>query len=182
MQLHLLAALLLQETRRWTMHDLAAAVEAPASSVHRELDRAVAAGILERDAAARPHQFTAATGSPFYQSLRTLLSLAVGVESQLRDVLADLSITVALLHGSWVTGPLTRDSDIDLLVVGDVDLRDVRRRVRPVGKSLGRGIDVTVFTRDEFIALARSRASFARHILYEETRPIIGDRSTIAAA
>jgi predicted nucleotidyltransferase len=182
MQMRLLGALLLQPTQAWTMQNLAAVVGAPASSVHRELDRALASGIVERDAASRPHRFSAATASPFYQPLRTLLSLSVGVESELRDALAELPIAAAVLHGSWVTGPLTADSDIDLLVVGDVDLREVRRRVRPVGQRAGRTIDVTVFGADEFRELARRRASFARHVFYDETRPIIGALSTISAA
>ena len=75
---------------------------------------------------------------------------------------------------------MTADSDIDLLIVGDIDLREIRRRVRPVGKRAGRAIDVTVFGIEEFNELARRRASFARHLSDDETRPIIGDLSTIA--
>jgi predicted nucleotidyltransferase len=180
MQMRLLGALLLPPTQAWTMQDLATVVGAPASSVHRELERALAAGIVERDAASRPHRYSAATDSPFYQPLSSLLSLSVGVEAELRDALAGLPIAAAVLHGSWVTGPLTAESDIDLLVVGEVDLREVRRRVRPVGKSAGRAIDVTVFSVEELSELARRRASFARHLSDDETRPIIGDLSTIA--
>ena len=46
MQVRLLALLLLQPERSWTLHELAQTLDASASSVHRELGRAEAAGII----------------------------------------------------------------------------------------------------------------------------------------
>ena len=60
MQMRLLALLLLQPERSWTLQELAEALDAPASSVHRELGRAEHAGIVRRDSTARPHRFQAA--------------------------------------------------------------------------------------------------------------------------
>lgn len=178
MQVRLLGLLLLQPTREWTMHELADTTGAPVSSVHRELERAIAAGIVRREAQARPHRYASAP-SPFTEPLTQLLAMSVGVESQLRDALEGLPVEAAVLHGSWVEGPVRPDSDIDLLVVGDLDLAQVRRRVRPVGRRSGRNIDVTVFGRDELRDLARRRASFVRHLLEGETTPLVGDLSTI---
>jgi predicted nucleotidyltransferase len=177
MQLQLLAAILLEPTREWHLQELAQLIHAPVSSVHRELDRAVASGVVERDDTVRPHRFTAAIDSPFFVPLAQLMRLTVGVERQLRDALADLPIDVAALHGSWVDGALRPSSDVDLLVVGDVKLEEVRRRVRPVSKSARRTIDVTVFGRDEFGRLVRQRASFARHLQDDTTVDLIGDLS-----
>jgi DNA-binding IclR family transcriptional regulator len=64
MQVRLLGLLLLQPERSWTLRELADTLGAPQSSVHRELERAEAAGIIRRDARARPHRFNAAADEP----------------------------------------------------------------------------------------------------------------------
>ncbi|MCA1679168.1 MAG: nucleotidyltransferase domain-containing protein [Actinobacteria bacterium] len=134
MQVRLLALLLLQPERSWTLKDLAGTLAAPQSSVHRELNRAAKAGIIGRDATARPHQFRAVTDEPLYEPLATLLRRSVGVEEQLRAALEDADVIAAVVYGSWASGARRPDSDIDVLVVGGADLRELRRRLRPIGK------------------------------------------------
>src|SRR5262249_5990831 len=115
MQVRLLALLLLQPERSWTLRALADAVDAPQSSVHRELVRAQAAGVIRRDDSARPHRFTAATDDAAYASLADLLRRAVGVESELQTLLDRPDVAAAVIYGSWASGTRRPDSDIDVL-------------------------------------------------------------------
>src|SRR5215210_1269743 len=140
-QLRILGALTLEPARSWTADELTAATRAPRASVHRELQRAVAAGLVTRDGSRRPHEFRAATDSPVYQPLRDLLELTVGVESQLRELLANEGgVEAAVLHGSWARAEAGPGSDVDVVVVGDPDLTHLRRAVRDLGRSSGRRI------------------------------------------
>jgi predicted nucleotidyltransferase len=180
MQVRLLALLLLQPERRWTLQDLAAALDAPQSSVHRELNRAEAAGIIRRDSSARPHHFRAATDEPLYEPMAALLRGSVGVEEQLRVALEVSDVLAAVIHGSWAGGSRRPDSDIDVLVVGDADLRELRRRVRPVGKAAGRTVDLTVLAVDEFRRLVAEGSSFARRVLEGPMIPLVGDLASLA--
>jgi predicted nucleotidyltransferase len=180
MQVRLLALVLLQPERNWTLQELAEALGAPQSSVHRELGRAEAAGIVRRDATARPHRFWAATDDSLHEPLATLLRRSVGVEEQLRTTLERPDVLAAVIYGSWVGGTRRPDSDIDVLVVGDADLRELRRRVRPIGKGAGRTVDLTVLAADEFRRLLADRSSFARRVLESPTTPLVGDLASIA--
>ncbi len=180
MQVRLLALLLLQPERTWTLHELADALGAPQSSVHRELGRAEAAGIVRRDTAARPHLFSAAVDDSFYEPLATLLSRSVGVEEQLRDTLDRPDVHAAAIYGSWVAGTRRPDSDIDVLVVGEADLRELRRLMRPVGKSVGRKVDLTVLADDEFRRLLAERSSFTRRVMEAPTMSLVGDLASVA--
>jgi|SRR5918911_1073891 predicted nucleotidyltransferase len=150
-QLRLLGLLVLDPRRTWTVNELAAATRAPRQSVHRELERAVEAGLITRDRAARPHRFRAATRSPLYRPTRSLLELTVGVESQLRRAFeGEKGVDFAVIHGSWARGQAAGDSDVDVLVVGEPDVTRVRRLARDVGRAIGRRVDAVVFTREEF--------------------------------
>jgi predicted nucleotidyltransferase len=181
MQLRLLALLLLQPERSWTLQELAADLDAPQSSVHRELSRAEDAGLVVRDATARPHRFSAAASDPMYEPLAVLLNRSVGVEAELRSVLDRADVMAAVIYGSWAHGTRRPDSDIDVLVVGDAPLRDLRRAVRPVGKAAGRTVDVTVLSRDEFRRLRDEGASYVRSVLEEPTTVLVGDLTTVGA-
>lgn len=175
MQLRLLALLLLQAERSFTLSELAAALDAPSSSVHRELERAEDAGIIVRDATARPHRFRAATDDPVAELLSALLTRTVGIETELAETLDRPDVQLALIYGSWATGKRRPDSDVDVLVVGSADLRDLRRAVRPIGKAAGRTIDVTAFAPQEFRELIRDKSSFARRILDEPALVLTGN-------
>jgi predicted nucleotidyltransferase len=175
MQVRLLALLLLQPERSWTLHELAADLDAPQSSVHRELGRAEDAGLVIRDAAARPHGFRAATDDSLYEPLAALLSRSVGVELELRSALRRTDVTAAVIYGSWARGTRRPDSDIDVLVVGDAPLRDLRRVVRPIGKAAGRTVDVTVLSADEFRRLQDEGAGYVRSVLEGPTTALVGD-------
>jgi predicted nucleotidyltransferase len=181
MQVRMLALLLLQPERNWTLHELADTLHAPASSVHRELGRAEASGVIRRDAARRPHQFSAATNDAFFEPLADLLRRSFGVDETLRASLDRPGVQAAVIYGSWAAGSRRPDSDIDVLVVGDADLRELRRVVRPIGKDVGRTVDLTVLSEDEFRRLLTERSSFARRVMEAPTTSLVGDLGGIAA-
>jgi predicted nucleotidyltransferase len=180
MQVRLLALVLLQPERSWTLHELAEAVAAPQSSVHRELARAQAAGAIRRDDTARPYRFAAATDDAAYASLADLLRRSVGVESELRAVLDRPDIAAALIYGSWASGNRRPESDIDVLVVGDAELRELRRLVRPVEKETGRSIDLTLMGKVEFHRLLADRSSFVRRVMESPVTVLVGDLAEVA--
>jgi predicted nucleotidyltransferase len=180
MQVRLLALVLLQPERRWTLQGLSEALGAPQSSVHRELARAESAGVIRRDDEARPYGFSAATDDGAYEPLAELLRRSVGVEGQLRESLDRPDVHAAVIHGSWASGVRRPDSDIDVLVVGDADLRELRRLMRPIGRATGRTIDLTLLGDAEFRRLLAERSSFVRQIMEAPVTALVGELRSIA--
>jgi predicted nucleotidyltransferase len=114
--------------------------------------------------------------------LALLLGRSIGVEAELRTALGEHpGALAAVIDGSWAGGSRRPDSDIDVLVVGDVDLRDLRRRLRPVGERVGRSLDLNVLALDEFKHMADVRSSFARRLFDTPTTPLVGDLDSIVA-
>jgi predicted nucleotidyltransferase len=181
MQVRLLALLLLQPERRWVLQELADALDAPQSSVHRELARAEAAGVIRRDDTSRPYRFSAATDDAAYRSLADVLRQSVGVESELRTLLNRPDVHAAAIHGSWASGARRPDSDIDVLVVGNADLAELRRLVRRVGKATGRRVDLTLMRDDEFARLLADRSSFVRRLMEAPVISLVGDLASIGS-
>jgi len=175
MQLELLALLLGQPDRDWTRDELARIVQAPASSAHRELNRAVDAGIALRDETVRPHRYQANPESPIYDPLRQLLERTVNVPERFRDALQQFDVTAAAIHGSWAAGRPGRRSDIDVIVLSDEDGTSIRRSLRRAGRALGRDIDVSVVAPAEMRQLAADGNPFVLRILESPRIDLVGD-------
>jgi predicted nucleotidyltransferase len=174
-QLRILALLFLNGDRRWTADQVVEAVDAPTTTVHRELRRALDAGLVVRDESVRPHSYRAAIDSPVHEPLKALLASTVGLESELSELLNEIpGVRAAVIHGSWV-GRVRPDSDVDVLVVGEVDLDELRRRARPIGRRAGRRIDLTAFRPDEFRRELGAGNGFLRKIVESPVEPLVGD-------
>jgi predicted nucleotidyltransferase len=179
MQVRLLALLVLQPERSWTMGELVRTLDAPPASVHREIGRIEDAGLLVRDDSARPHRLVAATDSALFEPLRELLERTVGIEDELREDLSVPGVSAAAIHGSWAAGHRRARSDIDIVVVGNADLKELRKRTRRVGERTGRRLDLTLFGEDELRTRQREGHGFVRHLLDEPLIPLVGDLKAI---
>lgn len=183
MQVELLGLLLLQSDRSWTLAELSRTLRAPSSSVHRELRRAVGAGIVTEATAQRPHRYRAAKELPAYRPLRDLLSLTVGVEDRLRQALLEESgVKAAAIHGSWARGSIRPDSDIDLIVITEGDRASVQRVARSTGRSIGREVDVSVLTVEAYRELAGATNPFLELILTGPRIDLVGDIKNLKSA
>lgn len=183
LQLRLLGLLLLNPDRTWTTPELAGRLDAVPVSVHRELHRALASGLLQREAIGRTYLYRAATESPLYEPLRQLLDRTVGIESELRRALEDVpGIESAFIHGSFAKGrKIKPTSDVDLVVLGSPDPHVLRRRLRRVEKQIGREIDLLAYSPAEFASLLKSGNSLARGIVGGPVKPLVGSVEDIQA-
>lgn len=66
-----------------------------------------------------------------------------------------------------------------MFVLGEVEPRSLRRRLRQLEDRLGRRIDVLAYTPDEFSQLARSGNSLARSIIRGPVIPLVGSPDSL---
>jgi predicted nucleotidyltransferase len=107
------------------------------------------------------------------------LRRTVGVESQLRASLDRPDVRAAVIYGSWASGARRPDSDIDVLVVGEAKLSELRRLVRPIGRATGRTIDLTLMGDEEFRRLLAERSGFARQVMEAPVTVLVGDLGSL---
>jgi predicted nucleotidyltransferase len=176
---------LAREPGTWlTMSDFAD-VDAPSISVRRELAILTSAGIVERQITMRPHRYRLPLESPVTEHLVALINVTIGVELQLTHELQRLDDVVgAAIFGSWATAQVTPTSDIDVLVVlrdgapvSTVD--DVRDAARRVESSIGRDVDVMVYTRAELVEKYESGSGFLRGVLDGKLIDLVGHAAGI---
>ena len=147
-------------------------------SVQRELAALVSAGLVKRTTQGRQVYFQADSESPVFADLRSLFLKTVGVADVLRDGLRPLAdrIVAALVFGSAARGELRNNSDIDVLVVGEVSFGEVVGALSEAQRALGREVNSTVYPVPEFREKVRKGHHFLNAVLSEPYLLVMGDR------
>lgn len=169
-QLQLLATLVLAPTRVWSMAELVERTGIPQPSVSRELRRLADAGLLHISGRVNARQVQVNTESVIFPELHGLMLKTVGPKPILEDALQQVEgIERAAIYGSWArryrgqAGP--EPQDIDLLVVGTPDVDPLRAIIDHAAKTLGRDVNPTVLTKQEW---ARGRSGFITQLHHDE--------------
>ena len=168
-QARLLARLFLPNGEGAPLSRLATDAGLAKSRVSDELNRLEQAGLVESERVGNTRMVRPNIDSPYYPELRSLILKAFGPVSVLTRRLREVEgVEDAFLYGSWASrylgheGPPPRD--VDVLVVGSPDVHRVRGAARDAARELGREINSTVLSRDEwddgssgFVRTVRSR-------------------------
>jgi hypothetical protein len=89
------------------------------------------------------------------------------------------NIKFAFLSGRLARGLTPKADRVDLLVVGDLNLNNLASLVREQESKLGREINYSVMTKEEFDFRKKRRDPFLLGILSEPKIMIIGDEENL---
>jgi predicted nucleotidyltransferase len=153
-QAELLALVLGDVTSEFALTQLKDQTGIPYPSIHREIERAQAAGLVVSRNVGRTRLVRANTDSPYFAGLADVLVKAFGVPWVLAGSLAGLDgVDRAYVYGSWAARFQGEEGDrpvgdIDLLVLGEPDRDTLYAVVGETEKRLGRPVQVTVRATD----------------------------------
>lgn len=116
------------------------------------LNRWVEAGLLRERRLGNQRRLVANPDFILYPELRRIVLKTVGCAEPLAAALAPLRtrLSAAFIFGSIAAGSDTGESDIDLALVGDVDLFAVSPLIDAAQPALARSVHVNLYTKDEW--------------------------------
>ena len=119
----------------------------------------------------------------FYPEIREIVSKSSIQETPaaMRAALKPLKkrINAAFVFGSMAKKTAIAESDVDVLIVGDVKMKDVLARVGRAAAVLHRDINPMIYTPEEFKARSREKNHFLTAVLAGEKNFLIGDSGEI---
>jgi DNA-binding transcriptional ArsR family regulator len=153
LQADILAALLLNPGREYSLTDLAHRFGAPLSTVHGEVKRLTEAGLLRRRNVGRSAMVQANSGNRLVEPLAELLFLSWGPLQVVADEFSGLDgAERVLIFGSWAARYLQRPGppphDLDVLVVGRPTRASVYDAADRAQHRLGMPVNPVVRTAD----------------------------------
>lgn len=160
--------------RRRHLSDIARSVDTSAGTASRELRRLMDADLVVRTTEGRQVYYQAKRDSVIFRSVSDIVRNTTGAVQVIRDQLRGLAgLESALIYGSYASGAIRADSDIDLLIVGSPDRDALTDRLESASRDIGREVNETVFTFAELESRRRRGDGFIRSIDDGQTIPVL---------
>ena len=125
----MLAWLLLHPDDEYTLSELAKRLGVPLTTLQREVQRLVEAGILQDRTVGRARLVRANVAHPVAAPLTQVLQVTFGPQTVIGEEFDIVGADDVLIYGSWAEryhgSPGLPPNDVDVLVVGNVDRADV---------------------------------------------------------
>lgn len=180
----ILAATYLDPPRWWYMRELARQLRVPPSSLQRELKSLVEGRILRQKREGKHVYFQAATDSPIFEELRGIILKTVGLADLITAALKPFSASIlwAFIYGSIARAEEHSASDVDLMILGTVGLAELSVALRKVERKIGRAVNPSIYTREEWASKLKSRQHFATTVLRSKKIFVWGDAGEFSRA
>jgi len=150
-------------------------------AVQRELAKLTSSGLITRKIMGKQIYFQANPNCPVFDEIRKLIIKTVGYSDILKAALSPFEdrIRVAFIYGSVARGEEKKSSDVDVLIIGDVDFSDIISAFQASQKMLGREINPTVYPITEFNIKIRKGHHFLAQVIDKPKVFLVGDENEL---
>lgn len=171
-----LALLLLHPDERYHVREIARLTNTTAGTLHRELSKLAKSKVLLREQSGNQVYYQANRNFPIYTELASILKKTSGLVDVLFDFLTPLAekIEVAFVFGSVAKGTENLGSDIDVLIIGEVDFTEAVEALYAAQASLGREINPKIYSKEQWKASLQKQDLFIQEVLNNPKLFIMG--------
>ena len=180
-QQHVLALLFCQPEKAFYLKEIIDWAKSGTGTVQRELSKLEQADLLRSWKVGHQRFYQANETSPIFSELCGIVNKTFGLVGVLQKALNPIhaNICLAFVYGSIARGSGRANSDIDLLVVGDVSHQVLLELLRAVETELGRTINPTLYTEAEFRSRIEAGKSFIIRVLAQPKWFVIGSEENL---
>jgi len=176
-----LGLLLLTPDESYHVREIARLTGTVAGTLHKELTKLAEASVLLREPQGKQVYYRANTDCLIFEELASILRKTSGVKDILAEQLRPRSddIKAAFVFGSVASGKATAESDIDILVIGDLSFSDAVKALYPAQDALGREINPKVYNHNEWQKAIQEQSSFIKDVMEKPKLFLIGSKDDI---
>ena len=151
------------------------------STLRQELRKLVRLDLVQSRRDSNRVYYRAKTENPLYPEIRNLVLKTSGLSDVLKSALTDKRIRVAFVFGSIARGEEKAGSDVDLMVIGQLGLRDLSRLLSGIEEKIGREVNPHVLREEEFRKRIRAKEHFVSSVMETPKIFIIGSQRELEA-
>lgn len=175
-RLRILELLLTQPNDPLHVRAIVRKVDAEINAVRRELNNLTDIGLLTRRQSSNKIFYAVNTSHFLYSELLSMLAKEEGLGAEIiknKDSLGKLEFAVLSL--AFLKGRVSSALDVDLFLVGDVNFEAVSKLIKSHEKKIGKELNYSVMTSDEFLFRKRKNDSFIFKVLSQSRSMLVGD-------
>jgi uncharacterized protein len=166
--------------KKYYLRELERILNLPVQNIRREFLALEKNGIFTREKQGNQVYYSLNTESPIFSEMKSIVSKTIGAQGELEKVLISIKgIKTAFVFGSFANGKEDSLSDIDLMIVGEIDENQLVRKISKLENRLDREINYHIFSQKEFAKRAKGKDFFIRGILLKPIIFLIGGNEDI---
>ena len=156
-------------------------VDEEINSVRRELDNLKKSGLVSSEQRGNRLYYGADKQSPLFSDLLLIANQNSGLGLKLQNKNETLgTIKLVFYNYKFMTGEKRNQDDIDLIIVGDVSLREIENYIKQEEEIRGHEINYMVMGKGEFNLRRQKRDQFIVDFFLASPAAIIGNYSEIS--
>lgn len=173
----ILGLLLLHPNTSYHMRELARLTNTASGTLHKELVKLTAGGILQSKKVGNQVHYSANTQCRIFSELASILRKTSGLTDVVAEALVGVKdqITLAFIYGSIARGEEQAASDVDIMLIGALSFGDAVTALYACQSTLQREITPVVYSVDEFNRRLQQQDSFLNDVLAKPKLFIIGN-------
>lgn len=145
----------------------------PVSAVKREIDNLILIGLIKKV----NNKIYINEQCNFISDIKNIFIKTESIFYPISKILIQQNIKFALIFGSFAKGEFKQDSDVDLLIIGNIKLSELYKLLKPVENQIQRDINPVVWTINN---LRKERNSgFIKDIFKKKILMLIGDENEL---
>ena len=151
------------------------------STLRQELRKLVRLDLVQSRKDSNRVYYRAKTENPLYPEIRNLVLKTTGLADVFKSALEDKRIRMAFVFGSIARGEEKAGSDVDLMVIGQLGLRDLSRLLSGIEEKIGREVNPYVLREEEFRKRIRAKEHFVSNVMETPKIFIVGSQHELEA-
>ncbi|MHC4457757.1 MAG: nucleotidyltransferase domain-containing protein [Planctomycetota bacterium] len=178
-RIELLKILALNPESTFNINELSRRTGFSLRGVEKELKNLLSGGILRKEVSGNQHRYQLDPSCPINREIKGIITKTVGIIELVKQALISVEqrIERAFIYGSFASGDYGNDSDVDLFIVTELSGLQLTELLGEVQNEIGRSINVSQFTLDEFKRRKEQNDHFLNRVLESPQINISGYRN-----
>jgi predicted nucleotidyltransferase len=177
-----LGLLLLNPEASFHVRELARLTGSSPGTLHKELTKLSAGGILQRKQIGNQVHYSANRSCPIFDELASILRKTSGLADVLAKALAGLEnkIQFAFVFGSVARSEQQTNSDVDIMLIGSLSFSEAVQALHASQTVFQREVNPVVYSEEEFNRRIQNNDSFIKEVLAKPKLFIIGKENELS--
>jgi len=178
-RIRLLNTFLLNPDTEFYLRELAGKFNISPRHVSLELQNLKKIEIINKRISGKQHYYSINKKNPIFHELLNIFIKTIGVKGVVENYLNKYKnlIEFAFIYGSIAKGDARADSDIDLMIIGDISGREISGAMIDAGNEINREVNFNIISLSEFSSRLKSKDHFINSIYKESKLFILGDQN-----
>jgi len=147
-------------------------IKEPVSAVSRELQKLENSGLLSSKDGAHVKYYWVNKDYPIFDEIKKIILKTQGLGDKLRELINNVpGIKLAFIYGSVAKGEEKAASDIDLMIIGDIDSVRLHSKIGEIEDIIKRAINYNLMNEKDF---KNRKTEFIKRVLKEKKIFLIG--------